>query len=285
MEVENTEFQYAEGAPAAPEATEPVTTREPEGQTPVEQESLADLSTYSRFKLGEKEYTREQLEKGFMFQSDYTKKSQELAQERKFYTNLQADLEKVKGNPALAASFKEIYPKQFHHFLGYVSRETNSQTSNPNANSKPEVQSHVDPRLDQVLSKVEMLEKERYEERISQNATHIDSMFTKFSAKYPLATPEGDENYVLNKAQAIAKDLDPGQKMTDEQWEKIFKEASAHYTKAFENHYKTRFNNQKAAHVRGKDIGSGGGIPGGAPQMPRTIKEASRIAEEDFTRR
>lgn len=279
MNTEN-EFQYSTEEETSSQDNNTENTVE-SSETPEQtQESLADLSAYERFKLGEKEFTRDQLDKGIMLQSDYTKKTQEIAQERKFYSNLQADLDNVARNPALAEQFKQIYPKQFHHFLGYVARET-AQTG---TQSQTQKQNDVaaDPRLekvDQVLSKFEMWEKEQQEQRVAQKATEIDSIFTKFSPKYPLATPNGDESFILNKAQAA---LDAGEKLDVVAWEKIFKSAETHYKTAYEKHYKQINNNQKAAHVRGKDIGSGGGVPGGAPKMPRTIKEASRIAEEDL---
>ena len=283
MNTEN-EFQYSTEEETSSQDNNTENTHDTGSETPAEtQESLADLSAYERFKLGEKEFTRDQLDKGIMLQSDYTKKTQEIAQERKFYSNLQADLDNVARNPALAEQFKSIYPKQFHHFLGYVARET-AQTGTQSQTQK-QADEVKDPRfekVDQVLSKFEMWEKEQQEQRVVQKATEIDSIFTKFSPKYPLATPNGDESFVLNKAQAA---LDAGEKLDAVQWEKIFKSAETHYKTAFEKHYKQINSNQKAAHVRGKEIGSGGGVPGGAPKMPRTIKEAGRIAEEDLARR
>jgi hypothetical protein len=247
-------------------------------------QDMVDLSKYSRVKLGEKEWSRDELEKGVMFQSDYTKKTQEIAQERRYVDNLQADLSAVAKNPALAGEFRSIYPEKFHKLLDIVTRETNSQArtqGNQSQNSSNQnVVQKTDPRLEKMFSTVESLQKERHEERVSQKATEIDSAFAKFSSKFPLSTPNGDETFVLSRAQAV---LDSGETLNDAKWEKIFKDSHLHFEKAYQGFYKTKINNQKAAHIRGKDVASGGGTPGGAPNLPKTIKEATRVAMQDLT--
>jgi len=282
MNLENTEHDPQENT----ENTEDVNIRDDDNQEQAtdndSMEAVADLSKFSRFKLGEEELTPDQLRKERMLHSDYTKKTQEIAQERRYVSNLQADLEKISRNPALAEEFRRVYPRQFHNYLNFVLRETNA-SQQTNRSMVPNSQANIlDPRVEKALSTIERLEKEREEDLVNQRVTEIDSAFSKFSSKYPLATPNGYEGLVLSKAQRV---IESGDKMDDSKWEKIFKESEQHFSKAYESHYKTRINNQKAAHIKGKDIGSGGGVPGGAPQMPRTIKEAARIAEEELTRR
>ncbi len=251
-------------------------------ETPVETSETPDLTQYERFKLGEKEVTREELEKGFMLHSDYTKKTQSLAEEKKFYTNLQADLDSVARNPALASKFREVYPKSFHSYLNYVSRET-MQTSNKGNQSQ--TQNALDPKIQEALSKVENFEKRFHQESVKAAETEIDSIITKLSPKYPFAIPNGnDEHFILTKAQHAQSQKAPGEKLSTDEWEKIFKEANAHYKKFSDGRITQMNTNQKVAHVRGKEIGGGGGVPGGAPKMPRTIREATRIAEEDLGR-
>lgn len=278
------EFQYADEP-----TDDDVNTRSDDGQTPGQdskEPQIPDLTQYERFKLGEKEWTRDQLEKGVMFQSDYTKKTQEIAEERKYYNALEHDLAKVKADPGLEKAFLKTYPEKFHQYLAFVKGDAaqtttgqNPQTQSPN-NALP-----ADPRIDKLMQSFEKLETERYEQRVQSEASQVEAIFTKLSAKYPLAVPDGDESFILSKAQALTQGFGKDDRLSDDEWDKIFKTAEAHYKKAFENHYKTMNNNQKAAHLRGKDVGSGGGVPGGAPRMPRTIKEATQIALEDLDRR
>jgi hypothetical protein len=63
--------------------------------------------------LSGKDLARE-LKEGSLRLSDYTKKTQAIAEERKYYDNLAVDLQKLKANPALVDQFKSIYPQKFH---------------------------------------------------------------------------------------------------------------------------------------------------------------------------
>lgn len=257
------------------------TSHEETGEQSQDSQDLVDLSKYSRVKLGDREMTRDELERGVMFQSDYTKKTQEIAQERRYVDNLQSDLGRVREHPALAAEFKRIYPQKFHQFLDYVVPRTNGQpqkTHQDNTQLK-------DPRVDEVLSKMQNWEQERHTERVSQASSEIDSYMTKFKSKYPYAAPssrefpQGDESLVLAK---LSRAIEDGEKIDQSKWEKIFKEAQSHYEYVYQEIQKQRIKEQKAAHVRGKDIAAGGGVPGGAPNQPRTIKDATKFALQDL---
>lgn len=249
-------------------------------------EDLVDLARYNRVKLGDREMTRQELERGHMMHSDYTKKTQELAQERKYIDNLSADLKKIASNPALATEFKRIYPSKYHGYLDLVqqSRST-SQGTSQQAQSPSEIQ-RLSQELMQVQNVIRMYEQQSHEERVKQSTTEIDSAFAKYQSKYPLSTPRdpktgyADESRILNAAQAV---IDSGEPLNDKAWEKIFKSSHAFYEAAFKGHYKQTANSQKAANARGKDIGSGGGIPGNAPNLPRTIKDATKAALQDLT--
>lgn len=232
---------------------------------------LVDLAKYNRVKIGDQELTREQLQRERMFQSDYTKKTQEMAQERKYNSNLQADLLAVAKNPALASEFRRVYPAKYHGYLSVI------QQQNGAANQS---QSNVNPQqIEMLAQKLEAIEAERMEERVSQKSVEIDSAFSKYQSKFPLSTPNGDETYVLTRAQAL---IESGAKLDTRAWEKIFKDAHSHFESAYKGYYKTTNNNQKAAHVRGKDMAAGGGIAGAAPRAPRTLKEATKNALQDL---
>lgn len=259
------------------------------------EQDLVDLAKYNRVKLGDREMTRQELERGHMMHSDYTKKTQELAQERKYIDNLSADLQKIARNPALATEFRKIYPAKYHGYLNLVqqSRESSQGPSNNSQQTPVEIQRLLQD-VEDLKSYKQLVEEQQHEQRLSQSQTEIESAFAKYQSKYPLSTPTDpktgfkDESYILNQAQAILDrkiQENPGrqQTITDKEWEKIFKGAHAFYESAFKGHYKQTTNSQKAANARGRDIGSGGGIPGNAPNLPRNIKDATKAAIQDLT--
>jgi hypothetical protein len=109
---------------ALPEASEVVEQIEGGNDSPSAQQSeaapestpqtVAELDKLEKFKFEGQEYTPQELKNAILRQSDYTRKTQEFSQERRFYDNLQADLRSVRSNPALAAEFRRTYPEKFH---------------------------------------------------------------------------------------------------------------------------------------------------------------------------
>ena len=94
---------------------------------PTEQSEITELEKLERFKFKGEEWTPKKAEQAFMRQQDYTKKAQELAEQRKEYeselkhreyrSNLKADINHVLKNPSLADEFKKIYPEEYHYAL------------------------------------------------------------------------------------------------------------------------------------------------------------------------
>ncbi len=94
------------------------------------QAAIVELDKLEKFKYRGKEWTPKDLEAATLRQSDYTKKTQELAQERRFVENLPYDLMAVSRDPAKASQFKQVYPEKFHQFLEdfLSSNQTNPQS-------------------------------------------------------------------------------------------------------------------------------------------------------------
>ena len=100
---------------------------------------------------------------GYMRQQDYTSKTQEIAQERKYYENLHYDLDKVRQDPALAEQFKQIYPEKFHAYLRFIQQGTPSQTQSPQQQQQAAQQfARLDPRtqaaVDRLISTTQQAE-------------------------------------------------------------------------------------------------------------------------------
>lgn len=260
------------------QSTEVVETQESEQSletSPVEQTSAApqvvDLDSLEKFKYAGRELTPKELQSMIMMQSDYTRKTQALAEERKYYDNLGADLAAVKANPSLADRFKSVYPEKFHSYLDYVvSQSTQGQGAQQQTQQTPQYQ--IDPEFKR---RFDAIESELNERKIAAINAELDAKFKTLSEKYPYA----DEEAAIARAQAL---IDRGEKLTDKVWEGIFKSVHERYDQLIKKQQSAQFNKQKQANLKGKDAAAGGGIPGQAPKQPRTIKEASKFALDEL---
>lgn len=239
--------------------------------SPAEQQ-IVDLDSVEKFKYAGREWTPKEFQGSYMMQADYTRKTQEIAQERKFYDNLDADLERVKSNPDLAEEFKKVYPEKFHRFLGYVeSTQPQEQRTQPQQGGlSPE----VDKRIKQIESKFQ-------EQEAKATDAQVDAMCTRMAKKYP----DVREDFAISELQRILADKrksEPGYQLTPVDWEKAWKSIEDWIGEKSKTRYSALVKGQQAANQRGKDVASGGGIPGQAPKAPRTIKEASELARQDF---
>jgi hypothetical protein len=240
----------------------------PQGEQPAAPQ-VVDLDSLERFKYAGRELTPKELQSMVMMQSDYTRKTQAIAEERKYYENLSIDLAAVKSNPALAERFRSVYPEKFHSYLEYVSP---AQTQTPQGQGQTQTQQYqMDPEFKR---RFESLESELNERKVAAIQAELDAKFKTLSEKYPLA----DEEAAVARAQAL---IDRGEKLTDKVWESIWKSVHERNDGLFKKQYSAQFNKQKQANLKGKDAASGGGIPGQAPKQPRTIKEASDLARQD----
>lgn len=213
---------------------------------------ITDLQKLEKFKFEGQEMTYKELQAAYMRQQDYTRKTQELSQDRNYYDNLNFDLAKVRSNPELATKFKEIYPEKFHSFLDTVLQKQSQEQ----AGKTPQVQTELDPKL---VSRIDQIEKMVTEDKVTAIEAKLEAQDQRMSGKFPMADIEA----VYARAQAAhAK----GTKLTDEAWEKIWKDDHDKHVKRYEAHYKGQFEKQKDASSKAKDIGPGGGIPGQAPQ-------------------
>ena len=226
---------------------------------------IADLDSMKKFRFEGKEWTPKDFKGSFMMQADYTRKTQALAEERKYYDNLDADLKAVKGNPALAAEFKKIYPSKFHSYLDYVSAATPAQDPNKKY-------AELDPNVAAEFNEVKSYMKTQ---QVAAINAELDARFKVLSEKYPYA----DEEAAIARAQAAhAK----GIPLNDQNWDSIWKAVNDKNVELFKKYGSAAVNKQKNANLKGKDAASGGGIPGQAPKQPRTIKEAGRLALQEI---
>jgi hypothetical protein len=249
-------------------------------EQPIEQQQLFDLDSADKFRWQGKEWSKdsfkEHLDKSTLMQSDYTKKTQELAKKEKFYRALPSDLEAVRQNPALADEFMRIYPKSFHHYVQGIkpAQPDQSQAHKPT----------TDPRLESRLEQIERSFRERETESI---LAKLDTMFSGLSQKYP----DVDEEVVLAKAQTL---LDRKQSAASEsgeegpvdisqnEWDALWKSEQDKFEKRFKEKSSSQFKAQKDASKRARDVGPGGGVPARGMPQARNIKEATALALKEL---
>ena len=223
------------------EIVEQQVTEQPEQDS---EPQVLDLDSAEKFKFQGREWTPEELRNAYMMQSDYTRKTQAIAEERKYYENLQYDLEAVSKNPALAQEFKRIYPEKYHAYLNYAVRNT-PQTQSQNVEQQSQ---GLDPKFLERFEKIERSmsswEKEMHDKQISAIDAELDAKFKQLSEKYPMA----DEEAVIARAQAL---LSQGQNLDDKVWDNLWKSVHERYQSLAEQHYAKKVSEQKQANKMG----------------------------------
>lgn len=225
---------------------------------------ILNLDGVLKFKLGEREWTPDQLRKSILMHSDYTKKTQALAEKQKYWDNLDADLDSVRGNPQLIQAFLQTYPKEFHKYL----RGNGNEQAQQDRQDQTQSQQNLPPEL---LSEISGIKSYIQEQQIKAHEAQIDAKFATLQRKYP----EGDEDVVLARAQAL---IDKGTHITDKVWEKLWKESHERYVSRYDARQKTTLNNQRTSNQSARGPASGGGTPAQAPQTKMSMKEATEYA-------
>lgn len=262
------------------EGNEPQTGSE-QVSSSTEQPQVLDLGSVERFKWDGKEWTTQDLKNSVMAHSDYTRKTQALAEERKqyqeqskYWSALQHDLETLKANPHMIGEFQKIYPAQFHAFAKYVI----------GTGPKPEQTSQsgqLPPEFRDVADQVAQIKNEIYESKVQSHLAEIESTFSKLGDKYPETKDPDIQELILARAQSLS---DKGTKLTEKVWDELFKSVNDKLTQKYVAKQKEQITKQTEANRAAKDSPSGGAIPGQAPKAYKSIKEATAAALEAASR-
>jgi len=238
--------------------------------------TIYELEKLSKFKYQGQELTPKDLEAMILRQKDYTQKTQALSKEResfqseqKFYENLYHDLNNVKNNPELANEFIKVYPEKFHSYLKQVLGQ-NDQTQNAQ-NQKP--QFDVD-----TAARLQKLESFYYEQEVAKNTQEINSTVDKLSQKYPDALPE----LAISR---VYEAYNRGEQITPEAWENAFKTADAEMKNLIKTKYGDMVKKQTEVNNKSRDVDSGGGTIGRAPQKFKSLADVTKYAVKDLTNR
>lgn len=269
-------------APSTPDSgttTDPGTSAAPSGQ-PAGQAPLVDITDPDRYRYNGRSV--KDWDAGYMRQQDYSAKTQQIAQERKYYENLHYDLDKVRQDPALVEQFKQIYPEKFHSYLRFISQGTPSQPPQaPGQQPAGQQFARLDPKTQATIDR--LLTTTQQAELKAINA-EIDNVFGKMTTKYPYA----DEEACIARGQALLQvlkkqdPLNPDLRITEQQWDAIWKSQHERGYQLADAQYKKTVKAQIEASRKGADAGGGGGVPGQAPRQYKTIKEATNQALADI---
>ena len=247
-------------------------------------DAMTELDKMDRFKFQGQEWSPKDLERAIMRQKDYTQKTQSLAEERKqieaakqeskFYENLYYDLKQVKtavesGNNSLVNEFLKVYPEKFHSYLKDVLGN----------NETRQAQNQQSPSYDvETLSRLQKVEKVIFEQEVAKNEASINSTVAAMSKKYPDAIPE----------MAIARVYEAhnaGTKITEKEWDKAFQQVDEQIKGVVKARYGDLIKKQTDANKRGRDVESGGGTPGRAPEKFKSLKDVTNFAIQDLSRK
>ncbi len=234
-------------------------------QTPAQVQAVADLSKYKEVTINGQKMSIEDLQKSIMRQADYSKKTAEVAQERKYSANLAADLDKVKANPALAAEFKRLYPAQYHAYLKYVMDGAQQSQQQPQGAQLPPELMERFSRYDQFIDETSRAKVEAEQQALEAN---LQTFETNLQKKYPYADAITAYTFADQKRMQIEQET--GQKMSpkdlDEKFMETFFKASHDYqVKQFNEWNKQKAKQAQNTHRVAADTGRGGGTPGAAP--------------------
>ncbi len=250
----------------------------------VELEKL--LADKQKFKFDGQELTLKDLKNQVLMRKDYTQKTQELSEARKFADNFDVDLDKVLANPSLLKQFKEIYPASYGEKAERILKMV--WKDNPTAQVTETTQQQQAKGLDlpqdvlAKLDKIDRLEKWQLgqEQQIQQEKAAIierqlDDWFSDLSSKFRFADPDA----VLTKAQALA---DAGHVIDKASLEKIFQEKDASTQKLWAETQKTKQQEQLKVAAKAKESGKGGDVPSAAPKEAKTLKEVRKSLLREF---
>lgn len=247
-----------------------------------ENTGVLDIDSQEKVMFNGKEYTPEQLNKMLMMQSDYTKKTQAIASEKKYYDNLQYDLDAVRENPEKAAQFKKLYPEKFHVYLDFLNTGAQDSTNRDKSGGSTDQRTEaLLQKIDNLESKLSQYDQKFHDEKVDAENARLDAVFEKLSGEFDLA----DEDAVLNKAQALidANKDNPEFRMTDSAWKRLFKADHEARDKRYSERHRKLLEKQAKQGDRGNDGGPGGAAPG-RPRKRETMAEATERMIQDLSR-
>jgi hypothetical protein len=232
---------------------------------------LTDLEKLERFRFEGREWTHKDLRNAYLRHQDYTRKTQEVAEARKFADNFEHDLNTVLQSPERLQELKSLYPESYWKIAERILEARGKVTESPAA--KPEsTQAPQTPReLQELMAWKNQVQAEQTEHRVQFIQNKLDQDFEKFGKQYDFADPE-----TVNSRALAWVEANPKNQLTPKVLEALFKQHHEQAKTRYEKYYGNKVEQQKRAGFKAKDAGPGGSTPGAAPKRPKTITEAKQ---------
>lgn len=230
--------------------------------------TLADLDKLNRFRFEGKEWSREQMREKLregLRQEDYTRKTQELAETRKYADNFAVDLRAVIRDKNRFQEFAKIYPREYVE----RAREILSSMGQGAAFSQQQPNEPYNPRLQEIEQRFAQWEQHQKAQEVEQIQSWLENQYQTLSKKYPLANTE----IVTARADVASQQ---GHKITTQVLEALFKKTDEEIKAQWDAHYKSKVDKQKQVGKEARDVGPGGGVPMTGPKKYKNITEAKQ---------
>lgn len=249
-------------------------------QSPVPSaQELVDLDKLEKFRFAGREMTKDELKNSYMFQSDYTKKTQQLADQRKAFQEEQqkwssyresykVDVQAVLAGKYTREDFKKVYPEPYWHLVD------GNEQANP-VRQGVQQPNQLPPEVAELME----FKNQWKEERIQLHESKIDATMAKMTQKFP----DAEAVRVLDLAKQWKSHNPKAQEIPEKVWEKIYTAEQKRFEELSDKRQQRLMQAQKTANQQGRDVASGGGTPGQAPRQFKTIKEASQAMMESNT--
>lgn len=260
---------------SAPEGAAPEKVSKEAAGTEKAQEIL-ELDKLERFRFGGKEWSPKDLRNATLRHEDYTRKTQEVAEARKYAENFPADLRTVLREPHRLQEFRQLYGKypQYVEHAESLLKEMGQRNGQPQGTQQPENDPYAS-RFEKIEGVLSQWSQAQQEAQTKQIESWLDNQFETLSKKYTYADPE----VITARAEVASRS---GTQITPEVLEKLFKANDSEVKDRFDRVYSQKVTKQLETSRKGKDVGTGGGIPGGAPKGFKTIKEATNAFLADI---
>lgn len=225
-----------------------------------------DLDAASSWKFQGETYTPDQWTEIHSKANQYGEASKYIEEDKRYWANVNYDIEKVLKDPSRAEDFKQVYPERFHVLLDRV-LNSNQRQDVVQGETNNVLPREIGEKLSDYERRLQQFEQKAFQAEVQAASARIDAILPNLLKKYELA----DQEKVLFEAE---KFLNKGGKLTDAVWERLVREDHQRTTARADKFYQAKLKSQLTQAEKGKDTGAGGATPGAAPVKPKSLSEA-----------
>lgn len=234
---------------------------------------LTDLDKLERFRFNGREISRKELNDSFMRHADYTRKTQEVAEARKYADNFDADMRTVMENPQLLEELKKVYPAGYVQIAEQILSHRQQQQPGQQPQPADQTKFSLPPEIMAKIDKVDKWEREMQERSTQATLEQLDSLHERLGSKYPYADPD-----VVDRRIELA--IDKGLKIDKDNLSRVYENAYKMHNDAYKSRVdaqaKKKVEDQVKAGKQARDVGAGSSPPGNAPKKYGKFSEINK---------